>query len=135
MNTTSPYKASRRWTWHHADGEHHSQIDYIMVPRCFQSCLSTAKTRSFPGADAGSDHDLVMMAFHLHLKVKKQGHTRIKFNLEKLMDPGVAQGFQAMIGSRFAPLTIFDTDMNILINTFNPAATKSASEILDKQKP
>ena len=51
------------------------------------------------------------------------------------MDPGVAQGFQAMIGSRFAPLTIFDTDMNILINTFNPAATKSASEILDKQKP
>ena len=30
--------------------------------------VNTAKTRSFPGADIGSDHDLVMMSFRLRLK-------------------------------------------------------------------
>ena len=30
--------------------------------------INTTKTRSFQGADIGSDHDLVMMCFRLHLK-------------------------------------------------------------------
>ena len=29
----------------------------------FMTSVNTAKTRSFPGADKGSDHDLVMMSF------------------------------------------------------------------------
>ena len=50
--------------------------------------VNTAKTRSFPGADIGSDHDLVMMSFRLRLKkIKMQGPTRVKFDLEKLKDP------------------------------------------------
>ena len=44
--------------------------------------------RTFPGVDVGSDHDLVMMTFRLLLKkIKKQAHTRIKFNLKKPKDP------------------------------------------------
>ena len=27
-NTFGPHKASRRWTWHSTNGEHHNQIDY-----------------------------------------------------------------------------------------------------------
>ena len=81
-NTFGPHKASRRWTWHSPSGEHHNQIDYIMVKRCFQSSMNIARTRSFPGADIGRDHELLMMTFRLHLKkVNKQGHTRIKFEL------------------------------------------------------
>ena len=30
-NTLGPHKNSRRWTWHSPNGEHHNQIDYIMV--------------------------------------------------------------------------------------------------------
>ena len=60
----------------------------MMVKRRVQSSVNIARTRSFPGADTGSDHELVMMTFRLHLKkVNKQGHTRIKFDLEKLKDP------------------------------------------------
>ena len=33
--------------------------------------VNTAKTRSFPGADIGSDHDLVMMSFRLLKEDKK----------------------------------------------------------------
>lgn len=86
-NTFGPHKASRRWTWHSPGGKYHNQIDYIMVKRRFQTSVNIAKTRSFPGADIGSDHDLVMMTFRLHLKkTKKQGSIRIRFNLDKLKD-------------------------------------------------
>ena len=35
--------------------------------------VNTAKTRSFPGADIGSDHDLVMMSFRLLKEDKNAG--------------------------------------------------------------
>ena len=138
MNTFGPHKASRRWTWHSPGGEHHNQIDYIMVKRRFQSSVNIAKTRSFPGADIGSDHDLVMMTFRLRLKkIRKQGHTRIKFDLEKLKDPQIAEAFQATIGGKFAPLTVVDadgSDMDVLIDTFNTAVTETALGILGKHR-
>ena len=137
-NTFGPHKASRRWTWHSPNGKHHNQIDYIMIKRRFQTSVNIAKTRSFPGADIGSDHDLVMMTFKLHLKkVSKQGHSRIRFDLEKLKDPEVAEMFKARIGGKFAPLTLLDTDdvdMDDLINKFNVAVTETANETLGKYR-
>ena len=65
-------------------------------------------------------------------------HARIKFDLEKLKDPEVAEAFHAMIGGKFAALTILDpdgTDIVTLINTFNTAVTNTASEILGKHRP
>ena len=43
--------------------------------------------------------------------------------------------FQAIIGGKFAPLTIMnseDTDMDSMITTFNTAVTETAGEILGK---
>ena len=86
----------------------------------------------------GSDHDLLIMTFHLRLKrISKPKHTRLKFDLEKLKDPNVLETFQAMIGGRFAPLTIMsnaDTDQDSVITTFNTAVTETASEILGKHR-
>ena len=100
--------------------------------------MNIARTRSFPGADIGSDHDLLMMTFRLRLKkISKPKHTRLKFDLEKLKDPNVLETFQAMIGGRFAPLTIMsneDTDIDSMITTFNTAVTETASEILGKHR-
>ena len=79
-----------------------------------------------------------MMTFRLRLKkTSKPKHTRLKFDLEKLKDPNVLETFQAMIGGRFAPLTIMsndDTDIDSMITTFNTAVTKTASEILGKHR-
>ena len=94
------------------------------------------RTQSFPGADIVSDHGLLMMTFHLHLKrISKPKHTGFKFDLEKLKDPNVLENFQAMIGGKFAPLTIMnseDTDMDSMITTFNIAVTEAANVILGK---
>ena len=67
----------------------------------------------------------------------KPKHTRLKFYLEKLKDPNVLETFQALIGGRFAPLTIMsneDTDIDSMITTFNTAVTETASEILGKHR-
>ena len=79
-----------------------------------------------------------MMTFKLHLKkVSKQGHIRIRFDLEKLKDPDVAETFKAMIGGKFAPLTLFDADdvnMDDLMNKFIVAVTETANETFGKYR-
>ena len=95
------------------------------------------RTRSFPGADIGSDHDLVMMTFRIHLKkARKPNQPRLRFDLEKLRDPDVACTFQATVGGKFAPLIRLrdeDMDINTMITTYNTAVTDAASEILGKE--
>lgn len=34
-NTLGPHKASRRWTYHSPGGEHHNQLDYILIKERF----------------------------------------------------------------------------------------------------
>ena len=103
----------------------------------FRSGVNIHRTRSFPGADKGSDHDLLMMTFRVRLKkARKPNQPRLRFDFEKLRDPDVACSFQATIGGKFAPLTELrdeDMDMDTMITTYNTAVTDAASEILGKE--
>ena len=69
-------------------------------------------------------------------KFSEPKHTRLKFDLEKLKDPNVLKTFEAMIGRRFAPLTIMDNEdhLDSMITTFNTAVIETASEILGKHR-
>ena len=100
----------------------------------FGSGVNIHKTRSFPGADIGSDHDLVMMTFQVHLKsVRQPNKPRLRFDLEKLRDPDMACTSQATIGGKYTPLIGLrdeDMDINTMITTYNTAVTDAASEIL-----
>ena len=64
VNTFGHHKTSRKWTWHSPNGQHHDQIDYSLVRMRFRPGVNIARTRTFPGAETGSDHDLLMMTFH-----------------------------------------------------------------------
>ena len=91
----------------------------------FGSGVNIHRTWSFPGADIGSDHDLVMMTFRVRLKkARKPNQPRLRFDLEKLRDLDVACTFQARIGGKFASLIgLGDEDMDIdtMITTYNTA--------------
>ena len=88
------HKASRKWTWHSLNGQQQNQIDYILVRKRFRSGVNIARTRIFPEAATGSDHDLLIMTFHLRLKrISKPKRTRIKFGPEKLKDPNALETF------------------------------------------
>ena len=83
MNTFDPHKMSRRWTWQAQTDctttrlTIYEWIDYVLVKKHFMSSVNVHKMCSFPGADIGSDHDLVMMTLHLYLcKTKKAQFTK-----------------------------------------------------------
>ena len=136
--TFGPHKLPRRWTWHSPNGKTHNKIDYIMVKRRFRSSVNINRTRSFPGADVGSDHELLMMTFRLRLKrIIKPTNTRIKYDPEKLKDPTVAKAFQAKIDGKFAPLILLENennDIDTMITAMNIAVTETANEIPGKHR-
>ena len=77
-----------------ADEKHHNQIGCILVRKRFRSGVNFHRTRSFPGADIGSDHDLVIMTFRVRLKkVRKPNQPRLRFDLDTMRDPDVACTF------------------------------------------
>ena len=68
-------------TWHSPGDLYHNQIDYILTQKRFATSVNINKTRYFPGADIGSDHDLVMMKFNIRIRSpKKNKCVRIKLN-------------------------------------------------------
>ena len=54
------------YTWTSPDGQHQNQIDYILCSQRWRS--STQSTKTKPGADCGSDHELLIAKFRLELK-------------------------------------------------------------------
>ena len=56
-------------------GQHRNQIDYILCSQRWRSSIQSTKTR--PGADCGSDHELLIAKFRL--KLKKVGKTARPF--------------------------------------------------------
>ena len=61
----------RLYTWTSPDGQHQNQIDYILCSQRWRNSIQSAKTR--PGADCGSDHELLIAKFRL--KLNKVGKT------------------------------------------------------------
>ncbi|KAF7239815.1 Craniofacial development protein 2 [Varanus komodoensis] len=56
----------RLYTWTSPDGQHRNQIDYVLCSQRWRSSIQSVKTR--PGADCGSDHELLVATFRLKLK-------------------------------------------------------------------
>lgn len=77
-NTLHLHKKLRTATWHLQDGLVHNQIDYILLPRCFKSSINKTKTRTYPGANIGSDYGLVPTNLKLKLNMKAMRVSRFK---------------------------------------------------------
>ena len=65
-NTLFQQHKRRLYTWTSPDGQHQSHIDYILCSQRSRSSIQSTKTR--PGADCGSDHELLITKFRLELK-------------------------------------------------------------------
>ena len=77
-NTVFQQYKRRFYTWTSPDGQHRNQIDYILCSHRWRSFIQSAKTR--PGADYGSDHELLIAKFRL--KLKKVGKTTRLFRYD-----------------------------------------------------
>ena len=65
-NTLFQQHKRRLYTWTRPDGQYRNQIDYILCNPRWRSSVQSTTTR--PGADCGSDHEILIVKFRLELK-------------------------------------------------------------------
>ena len=95
----------RLYTWTSPDGQHRNQIDYILCSQRWRSSIQSAKTR--PGADCGSDHELLTAKFRL--KLKKVGKTTKPFRYDLNQIP---YDYTVEVRNRFKGLDLIECLMN-----------------------
>ena len=77
-NTLFQKHRRRLYTWTSSDGQYRNLIDYILCSQRWRSSIQSAETR--PGADCGSDPELLIAKFRL--KLKKAGKTTRPFRYD-----------------------------------------------------
>ena len=98
-----PLPTTQKTTLHIAiiDGQYQNQIDYILCSQRRRSSIQSAKTR--PGADCGSDHELLIAKFRL--KLKKVGKTTTPFRYDLNQIP---YDYTVEVTNRFKGLDLID---------------------------
>ena len=91
----------RLYTWTSPDDQNQNQIDYILCSQRWRRSIQSAKTR--PGADCGSDHELLIAKFRL--KFKKVGKTTRPFRYDLNQIP---HDYTVEVRNRFKRLDLID---------------------------
>ena len=91
----------RLYTWTSTDGQHRTQIDYILCSQRWRSSIESPKTR--PGADCGSVNELFIGRFRF--KLKKVGKTTrpFRYDLNK-----IPYDYTVEVRNRFKGLDLID---------------------------
>ena len=100
-NTLFQQHKRQLYTWTSPDGQYRNQIDYILHSRRWKSSIQSAKTR--PGADYGSDHQLLIAKFRL--KLKKAGKTTRSFRHDLNQ---ISYDWTVQVTNRFKGLDLID---------------------------
>ena len=123
--------------WHSPNRQVHNQTDFILTPQHFKSSINLANTRSFPLADIGSNHDLVLTTTELKLKTRcftKSPH--IQVDLEKLKGLKTAGVFLVKIGGKFTALCILKSNVDTLADSLKEElpSVSTAEVVRGRQK-
>ena len=81
-NTLFQQHKRRLYIWTSPDGQHRNQIDYIICSQKWRRSIQSAKTR--PGADCGSDHELLIAKFRLKWKKVGKTYRPIRYDLNHI---------------------------------------------------
>ena len=88
-------------TWTSPDGQHWNQIDYILCSQRWRSSIQSEKTR--PGADCGSDHELLIAKFGLKLKKVEKTTRPLRYDLNQ-----IPYDYTVEVRNRFKGLDLID---------------------------
>ena len=100
-NTLFQQHKSRLYTRTSPDGQHLNQIDYILCSQIWRSAYTVTKTR--PGADCGSDYELLFAK--LRFKLKKVGENTRPFRFDLNQIP---YDYTVEVRNRFKGLDLID---------------------------
>ena len=101
VNTLLQQYKRQVYTWTSPDAQCRNQIDYILYSQRWRSSTQLAKTG--PGADCGSDHELLIAKFRR--KLKKVGTTTrpLRYDLNQ-----IPYDYTVEVRNRFKGLDLID---------------------------
>ena len=104
-----------------------NQIDYILFSQRWRSSIKSEKIR--PGADCGSDHELLIAKFRL--KLKKLGKTTrpFRYDLNK-----IPYDYSVEVRTRFKGLVLIDRVPNELWMEFYDIVQEAVIKTIPKKK-
>ena len=97
-NTLFQQHPRRLYTWISPDGKTRNQIDYILIRRRWRSSVKV--TRTYPGADCGSDHQLLVAEIRIKLKSMKRKAPPRRYDVRQINDQyrlEVTNSFQVLL--------------------------------------
>ena len=115
------------YPWTSPDSQYWNQIDYIICSQRWRSCIQPAKTR--PGADCGSDHELLIAKFRL--KLKKVGKTTRSFRYDLNQ---ITYNYTVEVTNRIEGLDLIDRVPEELWTEFHDIVQEAVVKIIPKRK-
>ena len=96
-NTTFEQHPRRVYTWKSPGDRHRNQIDYIMIGKRWRTTIKSVKTR--PGADCGSDHQLLVAKLKIKLRSKNKKNPLIRYDVER-----ISEKYKVEVKNKFSAL-------------------------------
>ena len=117
----------RLYTWTSPDGQYQNQVDYILCSQRWRHSTQSAKTR--PGADCGSDHELLIAKFRL--KFKKVGTTTkpSRYDLNQ-----IPYEYTVEVRNRFKGLDLIDREPDELWTEVGDTVQETRIKTIPKEK-
>ena len=126
-NTLFQQHQRRLYTRTSPDGQHQNQIDYILCSQRWRSFIQSAKRR--PGADCGSDHELLIAKFRL--KLKKVGKITRPFRYDLNQIP---YDYTVEVRNRFQGLDLIDRVPDELWNEVRDTVQETGIKTIPMEK-
>ena len=101
-NTLFQQCKRRLYTWTSPDGQYRNQIDYILCSQRRKSSIQSTKTR--PGANCGSDQELLIAKFKLKLNKVWKTTRPFRYDLNQ-----IPYDYTVEVRNRFKGLDLIDT--------------------------
>ena len=129
------HKDIHKVMWVLPDGRTENQIDFITISRKWRHSL--LDTRARRGADAATDHHLVLGTIKIKLKAFRDTCQRphIKFNTQKLKEKATRESYKATIKNKIETLNSIteETPLEEHWSTLKDTWEKSCAGVLGKR--
>ena len=101
------FQKPKRWLymWTSPDSQYWNQTDYILCSQRWRSSTQSAKTK--PGADCGSDHELLIAKFRLKLKKMERATRPFGYDLNQ-----IPYDYTVEVRNRLKGLDLIECRMN-----------------------
>ena len=129
MNTFFKHHARRLYTLVSPDALTTNQIDYIIVPQRWKTSVLDVKSR--PGADCGSDHQLLQCTLKMKVKTIKRKTPSIRYDVSN-----ISHEYKVKVQNTFAVLAEMadDKDGDELANESRDVLLDVAAESIRRKR-